>query len=158
MKAWQFAAHSSSNPQVEMSPDNLAYVIYTSGSTGQPKATLIPHSAIVSSTWAVIERYGLGPTDRVLQFASLSFDVSVEEIFPTWLSGGCVVLRPAGLLDSHAYGWDFLRRARITVVNLPTTYWSELIAAREQRAAGNGAGELSLRLVAIGEELVERFA
>ena len=156
-EAWQFAGNSTSNPQVEMSPDNLAYVMYTSGSTGQPKATLIQHSAIVSSIWAVIERYQLVPTDRVLQFASLSFDVSVEEIFPTWLSGGCVVLRPEGMLDSHAYGWDFFRRARITVVNLPGTYWSELITAHQQGQAGNGAGDLSLRLVAIGEELVERF-
>jgi amino acid adenylation domain-containing protein len=150
----EYAGNSSSNPEVEMSPDNLAYVIYTSGSTGQPKATLIPHGAIVSSNWAVIERYELGPTDRVLQFASLSFDVSVEEMFPTWLSGGCVVLRPEGLLDSHAEAWEFLRRARITVVNLPTTYWSELIG----NVPGNVAGDLSLRLVAIGEELVERFA
>ena len=157
-EAWKFAGNSTSNPQVEMSPGNLAYVMYTSGSTGQPKAALIPHSAVVSSNWAVIERYELVPTDRVLQFASLSFDVSVEEIFPTWLSGGCVVLRPEGMLDSHAYGWDFLTRERISVVNLPTAYWSELIAARQQSEARNGEGKLSLRLVAIGEEIVERFA
>ena len=47
-EGWQFAGHSSRNPEVEVSLDNLAYVIYTSGSTGQPKATLIPHRAVVS--------------------------------------------------------------------------------------------------------------
>ena len=42
-----------------------------------------------------------------------------------------MVLRPEGLLDSHAYGWDFFSSAGITVVNLPTAYWNELIAARQ---------------------------
>jgi amino acid adenylation domain-containing protein/FkbM family methyltransferase len=153
-EAWQFG--DTRNPQIEVSPGNLAYVIYTSGSTGQPKATLIPHSAVVSHNSAIIARYELSATDRVLQFASLSFDVAVEEIFPTWLSGGCVVLRPAGLLDSHDFCWDFLTSARISVVNLPTAYWNELIAARQ----GADREDLSLRLAAIGGEigLVERFA
>ena len=151
-------------PEVEVSVDNLAYVIYTSGSTGKPKATLIPHRAVVSHNSAVIDRYELSSTDRVLQFASLSFDVAVEEIFPTWLSGGCVVLRPEGLLDSHAYCWDFLSHAQITVVNLPTAYWNELIAARQRQtrtaAERNGNGQLKLRLAAIGGEmgLLDQFA
>ncbi|HEU4834640.1 MAG TPA: non-ribosomal peptide synthetase, partial [Pyrinomonadaceae bacterium] len=154
---WKFAGNSKSNPQVEVSPGNLAYVIYTSGSTGQPKATLIPHSAVVSHDRAIIDRYQLSPADRVLQFASLSFDVAVEEIFPTWLSGGCLVLRPDGLLDSHEYCWDFLTRNQISVVNLPTAYWNELIAARQQSSS---QGDPSLRLAAIGGEigLVDRFA
>ena len=144
---------SSEKPEVEVSPENLAYVIYTSGSTGQPKATLIPHSAVVSHSFAVKARYRLQPQDRVLQFASLSFDVAVEEIFPTWVSGGCVVLRPVGMLDSHAGAWEFLERKEIGLVNLPTAYWQELIAAR---AAGR---ELKLRLAAIGGELglAEKF-
>ncbi len=62
MKAGSLPGTAAVILQVELSPDNLAYVIYTSGSTGQPKATLISHSAVVSSNWAVIERYELGPT------------------------------------------------------------------------------------------------
>ncbi|HEU4834641.1 MAG TPA: amino acid adenylation domain-containing protein, partial [Pyrinomonadaceae bacterium] len=142
-------------PEVEVTPENLAYVIYTSGSTGQPKATLIPHRAVVSHSSAVKSRYRLQPKDRVLQFASLSFDVAVEEIFPTWVSGGCVVLRPHGLLDSHEGAWEFLAREEISLVNLPTAYWQELIAARN-----GGKQELKLRLAAIGGELglTEQFA
>ena len=62
--------------------DNLAYVIYTSGSTGQPKGVMIEHRALSGYVAAAIAAYEMTASDRVLQFASLSFDASVEEIFP----------------------------------------------------------------------------
>ncbi|HVF56636.1 MAG TPA: amino acid adenylation domain-containing protein, partial [Pyrinomonadaceae bacterium] len=136
---------------------NLAYVIYTSGSTGKPKGVLIPHRSVVNHNFAVVARYDLRPSDRVLQFASLSFDVAVEEIFPTWLGGGCVVLRSPQLLNSDTAFFEFIEREGVTVVNLPTPYWNELIAAR---ARSQTKGTLGLRLVAIGGEkgLPEHFA
>ncbi|HYO64433.1 MAG TPA: amino acid adenylation domain-containing protein, partial [Pyrinomonadaceae bacterium] len=136
---------------------NLAYVIYTSGSTGKPKGVLIPHASVVNHNFAVAERYELTSSDRVLQFASLNFDVAVEEIFPTWLRGGCVVLRSEQLLNSDATFFDFVEREGVTAVNLPTPYWNELIAARSRSKA---QGPLGLRLVAIGGEkgLPENFA
>jgi non-ribosomal peptide synthetase component F len=75
----------------EANRDDPAYVIYTSGSTGKPKGVVIPHRALVNHCHAVADRYGLLATDRVLQFAAISFDVATEEIFPTLLSGGAVV-------------------------------------------------------------------
>ena len=69
-------------------PQNLAYVIYTSGSTGRPKGVLITHRAVVNHNFGMAALYELQPHDRVLQFASLSFDVAVEEMYPTWLRGG----------------------------------------------------------------------
>ncbi|MCA1568631.1 MAG: amino acid adenylation domain-containing protein, partial [Acidobacteria bacterium] len=138
-------------------PDSLAYVIYTSGSTGQPKGVLIPHRAVVNHNFAIAPAYELRPADRALQFASLSFDVAVEEIFPTWLAGACVVVRPAGALDSHRAFFDLLERERITVVNLSTPYWNELMA--ELARTGSSIAP-SLRLAAVGGEkgLPEGFA
>ncbi|HKG81367.1 MAG TPA: amino acid adenylation domain-containing protein, partial [Pyrinomonadaceae bacterium] len=138
-------------------PQNLAYVIYTSGSTGRPKGVLITHRAVVNHNFGVAALYGLHPHDRVLQFASLSFDVAVEEMFPTWLRGGCVVLRPEGVLSSHTAFFEFLHKERISVVNLTTPYWNELMAeAARTGVRVNG----SLRLAAVGGEigLPEGFA
>jgi amino acid adenylation domain-containing protein len=138
-------------------PDSLAYVIYTSGSTGRPKGVLIPHRAVVNHNFAIVPAYELRPADRVLQFASLSFDVAVEEIFPTWLAGACVVIRPTAALDSHQAFFDLLKRERITVVNLSTPYWNELMA--ELARTGSSIAP-SLRLAAVGGEkgLPEGFA
>ncbi|HEX8560148.1 MAG TPA: amino acid adenylation domain-containing protein, partial [Pyrinomonadaceae bacterium] len=138
-------------------PDDLAYVIYTSGSTGRPKGVLIPHRSVVNHNFATAALYELSPRDRVLQFASLSFDVAVEEIFPTWLRGGCVVLRTDDVLDSHAAFFRLLESERVSVVNLTTPYWNELMA--ELARTNSRVGE-SLRVAAIGGEkgLPEGFA
>src|SRR6185295_6141357 len=58
-----------------------AYVIYTSGSTGTPKGVVVEHRSLAAYTAGAIEAFGLTPADRVLQFASISFDTSGEEIY-----------------------------------------------------------------------------
>ncbi|MET8014843.1 amino acid adenylation domain-containing protein, partial [Streptomyces sp. NPDC005266] len=85
---------------VPLRPAHPAYVIYTSGSTGIPKGVAVPHRGFVNYVTWRIGAYGWGPGDRVLQFASVSFDTSVSEIFPT-LAGGatlCVARRDGDLL------------------------------------------------------------
>jgi amino acid adenylation domain-containing protein len=72
-------------------PDNLCYVIYTSGSTGRPKGVAMPHAAIAAMLlWQ--QRTSSAKAGRTLQFTSLSFDVSFQEIFSTWWAGGTLVL------------------------------------------------------------------
>jgi len=78
---------SRENPTEAANPENLAYVIYTSGSTGKPRGVLLEHRGLVNHHLAAIDLYELGPTDRTLQFSSLSFDIAIEEIFPTWIAG-----------------------------------------------------------------------
>jgi amino acid adenylation domain-containing protein/FkbM family methyltransferase len=73
-------------------PDSLAYVIYTSGSTGRPKGVSMSHRSavkMISWQWRSSWQSGAG---RTLQFASLSFDVSFQEIFSTLSAGGTLVL------------------------------------------------------------------
>ena len=81
-------------------PENVAYVIYTSGSTGRPKGVMVEHRNLVNVLTGLIRQWRMGPSDAVLQFASLSFDVSVQDMFMTLLSGGRIVLAPASTLHS----------------------------------------------------------
>ncbi len=128
-------------------PEDLAYLLYTSGSTGQPKGVMLTHRALVNHHRAAISRYRLRPGDRVLQFCSISFDVSVEELFPTWSSGATVVLRPddAPILGRSWAEW--LRRQRLSVMNLPTAYWHEWV--RDLHSLGEALPP-ELRLVVVG--------
>ena len=73
-------------------PDDLCYVLYTSGSTGRPKGAALPHRALVNLLRWQLARWGARAAARTLQFASLSFDVSFQEIFATWAAGGTLVL------------------------------------------------------------------
>ena len=125
------ATLTSSAPAVvcPAGPESAAYVIYTSGTTGQPKGVVVLHRNVVHYAQSAAEVLGIGRSDRVLQFASLAFDVSVEEIFTTLTSGGTLVLRDDAMLESASI---FLARCGalgITVLDLPTAYWHELVAS-----------------------------
>ncbi|MCB1057387.1 MAG: amino acid adenylation domain-containing protein, partial [Acidobacteria bacterium] len=138
-------------------PESAAYSIYTSGSTGRPKGVVVPHRAVAHLAAAMGRTYGLAPGDRVLQFASLSFDISVEEIFPTLLAGATLVLRPPELSLAMADFFRFAAAHRLSVVNVPTPYWHEWIS---ELAAGRLELPTTLRLVIVGTEqaLPERLA
>ncbi|MDQ2724970.1 MAG: amino acid adenylation domain-containing protein [Actinomycetota bacterium] len=109
----------------QVAPEGLAYVLYTSGSTGEPRGVLLTHGNLVNHCLAAVDLYELGPEDRVLQFCSPSFDVSIEEMFPTWAAGGRVVLRPPQLPILGRAWLDWLTAGGLTVLNLPTAYWQE---------------------------------
>lgn len=138
-------------------PASLAYVVYTSGSTGRPKGAMIEHRSLVTYARDIVERLGLGTGDRFLQFASPGFDVLVEELFPTWLAGGAVVITTQHLISGGGDLWELVERERLTVMELPTAYWHEWV--RELRRLGRNLAS-SLRLVIIGGERVlpERLA
>jgi amino acid adenylation domain-containing protein len=71
-------------------PNNPCFVIFTSGSTGRPKGVVLEHSAMVTSAEAHGSKLGFGPGTRVLQFASYTFDNSLEEMFTSLQRGACV--------------------------------------------------------------------
>src|SRR5215208_197440 len=92
------AQQSGENPATQISGANLAYVIYTSGSTGRPKGVMIQHQGICNLALAQTRLFHLHARSRVLQFASISFDASVSEIFKTFVAGGTLILPPDRLL------------------------------------------------------------
>jgi amino acid adenylation domain-containing protein/non-ribosomal peptide synthase protein (TIGR01720 family) len=129
--------------------DAAAYVMWTSGSTGKPKGVVIPNRALANHAVATAARYELAPGDRVLHFASLAFDVAVEEIVPTLLAGATIVVRPSGDVPTITEFNALLREQRVTVVNLPASYWHEWVAEIDR-----GHIELPphLRQVVVGSE------
>ncbi|MFK0294873.1 amino acid adenylation domain-containing protein [Streptomyces sp. NPDC090442] len=76
----------------DTTPDDLAYVIFTSGSTGAPKGVMTSHRAAVNTLDDIRGRFGAGPAERVLGLSSLSFDLSVYDVFGVLGGGGAVVL------------------------------------------------------------------
>src|SRR5271166_2825208 len=119
---------SAENPICSTMLSNLAYIIYTSGSTGQPKGVLVSHASIADHCLSVQRHYELDSSDRVLQFSSLSFDVSLEQILPTLIVGARLVMMSTDVWHTT----DFHKRILefgLTVLDIPTGYWQEL--ARE---------------------------
>jgi amino acid adenylation domain-containing protein len=144
-------AGEKKNPICGVAPDDLAYVVFTSGSTGKPKGVLISHRSLVNHSAATAGYYDLKPSDRVLQFASFSFDVAAEEIFPTWRGGAAVVFWPEAFRAVPIRSFlAFVEQQGITVVNLPTPYWEEWVLQLDQ----SGGIPPNLRLVIVGSEKV----
>jgi amino acid adenylation domain-containing protein len=112
-------ARATDNPQLGISAQQLLYVIYTSGSTGVPKGVAMSHRALVNLLDWQLAYLGQDTTTRFVQFASLAFDVSYQEIFPTLASGGTVVLiDEEQRRDARALGRE-LAAQRVERIYLP---------------------------------------
>ena len=97
--------------------DNLAYVIYTSGSTGQPKGVAIEHRGAVNTLLDINQRFEVGAGDRVLALSSLSFDLSVYDIFGLLVAGGTVVIPQVSATPDPAHWVDLIVQAQVTIWN-----------------------------------------
>jgi amino acid adenylation domain-containing protein len=124
----RIAAYSGSNPERQSGPDNLAYVIYTSGSTGNPKGVMVEQAALSNFIRSAIDSYSITSHDKILQFASSSFDAAAEEIYPTLSQGATLVLRTTEVLNSMETFLAFCANQQLTVLYLPTAYWHSLLA------------------------------
>ncbi|MEU7103809.1 amino acid adenylation domain-containing protein [Streptomyces sp. NPDC046215] len=111
-----------------VSLDQAAYVIYTSGSTGRPKGVIVPHDGISSLVATAVDRMGLQRDSRVLQFASIGFDVAVFELAMALCHGGRLVLIPDEARVAGPALTDFLAGQRITHMILPPSLVSALPA------------------------------
>jgi amino acid adenylation domain-containing protein len=152
-RAWQDQPQNNPDrPGVKLTSQQLAYVIYTSGTTGEPNGVMIEHRAISNHIAALRKQWQICDQDRILQFASLGFDVSVEEIFLALLSGATLVLRSEGWLTGAQAFWSLAEQWGITMMDLPMRFWKQLAADRNARIPP------SIRLLVVGGEAVERRA
>ncbi|WP_228050002.1 non-ribosomal peptide synthetase [Tychonema sp. LEGE 06208] len=147
---WQVISRSSEeNPITGVQATNLAYVIYTSGSTGQPKGVAMNHFSLCNLILWQLQNTTISSGAKTLQFAPISFDVSFQEMFSTWCSGGTLLLiaeelrRDAfallGLLQEKAVERLFVPFVALQQIaevatgsELVTSYLREIITAGEQ--------------------------
>ena len=91
------------------------YVMYTSGSSGRPKGVVVSQRSICNFISVVTDVYDVRSTDRVYQGMTISFDFSIEEIWPTFAAGATLVVGPTDSRRLGAELADFLDQERVTV-------------------------------------------
>jgi tyrocidine synthetase III len=105
---------------------SLCYIIYTSGTTGRPKGVMTEHRSVVSYLEAFQREFNIGSHHRVLQQASNTFDIFVEEVYPVLLRGGQVFIpHPAQLMDPGELG-NILRKHRINILDTTPQMLNEI--------------------------------
>ena len=130
---------------------SAAYLSYTSGSTGEPRGVVTEQHAVINYIAAAIDVYELAPGDRQLQFASIAFDIAIDEVFSTLGSGAGLVLRDADFVYGDVGEFlDRIDERGITVLNLPTGVWNRFGLGLRRQPSLRLPPEL--RLVVVGGE------
>jgi amino acid adenylation domain-containing protein len=118
-RAGAWGSYKPGEPADVPTPEDRAYIIYTSGSTGQPKGAILRHAGVSNLLTAQQQILRIQPGDRVLQFASFSFDAAIWEVISALGCGATLVLAdPPSLLPGRPL-WQVLREQAITCVTLP---------------------------------------
>ncbi len=143
-------AFPSTTPAGDVQPDDVAYVIFTSGSTGRPKGIEMPHRALANLIEWQLERATFRPRARVLQYSSISFDVSFQEIATTIASGGHLFMVPDDRRRDSRELLALLTTWRIERLFLPFVALRGLV---EVAAATDGLPSELTEIITAGEQL-----
>ena len=119
------------NLDVVTDHDQLNYVIYTSGSTGTPKGIAMVHRCLVNIIAWQLHSSPMGQELRTLQFASLNFDISFQEMFTTWCAGGTLVLLDETTRRDSVLLLDYVTEQRINRLFLPFVALQQLALAAQ---------------------------
>ena len=156
-------AQPDTAPPVVTGTAHTAHVIYTSGSTGQPKGVAVSHDGVASLALLAAE-HGVTEQSRVLQFAALSFDVSVLEMWTALLTGATLVMVPEHLRVADAPLTGFIERERITYAKLPAAVVAALPAevtlpdtVTTLVVGGESPGDALVRRWAGGRRLINAY-
>lgn len=114
------------NPAVVADPGHAAYAIYTSGTTGKPKGVVIEHYSLLNLVNAYKDIYQISPADVVLQFANISFDQSVFDIFSPLLTGASLCIVPQEYIGDLLEMERYLNINKVSVMGLTPSYLREL--------------------------------
>ena len=128
--------------------DGLAYVIYTSGSTGKPKGVCIEHRSLINHVVETAALYDVSPKDRWLQFTSLAFDTSMEDIFVSLAEGASLWLRSDDMITSARAFFEAVGKTKQTVTSITTAFWHQLVHSQLPWPE-------SIRVVVVGGERLD---
>ena len=99
---------------LKVSPDAPAYMMYTSGSTGKPKGVVIPHRGLLNHSLFIARRWGLDSSSRIACHSPLSFDASIEDLFPVLTVGGTLYIMPSGIRKDLESIYRYIEANKIT--------------------------------------------
>ncbi len=139
----------TSDPTLDVSPDDLALILYTSGSTGNPKGVMLSHRNVMAfAAWGAQE-FGVTSQDRLSQMAPLHFDLSTFDLFAAACAGASVHLVPRQTTMFPMQIRRFLESERITVTySVPS-----VLTALTERAALEVGDLADLRTVLFAGEV-----
>ena len=147
----QLARQSAELGPTGSDPADLAYLMYTSGSTGGPKGVEITHGAVVNFLESMRREPGIRPDDVVLAATTLSFDISVLEIFlPLIVGARAFIIGRDVLVDPDQLGRVIIHHG-VTVMQATPTTWRMLLAA-------GWRGARRLKVLCGGEALLPDLA
>ncbi|MBW4891780.1 amino acid adenylation domain-containing protein [Mucilaginibacter sp. HMF5004] len=143
--------YPAENIDLKAGPDNLAYVLYTSGSTGLPKGVQIEHHNLYNLLLSVQKFPGLNHKDKLLAVTTISFDISITELFLPLITGARLVLTDSQTTKDGGALLDIIRNERITFIQAtPVTYKIMLEAGWDE--------QLDLKVTSTGEPLPKDLA
>ncbi|KAI9647542.1 hypothetical protein NHQ30_003927 [Ciborinia camelliae] len=105
-------------------PEDPLYICFTSGTTGSPKGTLVTHQAYCSGARDHGKALCFGPMTRFLQFASYSFDTSIEDILTSLTTGACLCIPSEEERNSDIVG--AIARMNVNTADLTPSYISSI--------------------------------
>ena len=117
---------AAENPTPKAGPENLAYIIYTSGTTGNPKGVMIEHGSAVNFCKAMGDEYQIGPTDRMILFASITFDASTGQILLALTRGAMLSIPDSDLSSDPEYIHDIMEQEKLNVLSFPPQFAGQL--------------------------------
>ncbi|MFC7329783.1 amino acid adenylation domain-containing protein [Marinactinospora rubrisoli] len=134
--------------------DDLAYVIFTSGSTGRPKGVAVEHRAARTTIDDLVDRFPIGPEDRVLALSAFSFDLSVHDIFGVLGAGGALVLPDTDRQRDPGHWLELMARHRVTFWNTAPALMEMLVEYAEIDPDAARAAMAHLRLVFLSADWI----
>ncbi|MGW4047584.1 amino acid adenylation domain-containing protein [Streptomyces sp. NPDC004721] len=135
-------------------PDDIAYTIFTSGSTGSPKGVEIQHRAARTTIDDIVDRFAIGPEDRVLALSALSFDLSVFDIYGVLGAGGSLVLPDPARQRDPQHWLELAGRNGVTVWNTAPALLEMLVEYAEMEPDEAATALRTLRLVMLSGDWI----
>jgi amino acid adenylation domain-containing protein len=145
-----FKNYPASRPDIKPDPQSLAYLIYTSGSTGKPKGVRVPHQGVVNLISCMTRVPGISSDDILLAVVTLSFDMSVFELFLPLSNGATIVVAESKDIREGKNLIDLLEKYDITILQAAPSLYYVLLAS-------GWKGKNNLRALCGGEALTSNM-